>query len=117
MKVDERQCEIIAGNACHLKKYCYLYVFITSKLTRMETIVKNEDLLEQEWPVRPYYKRELAIAYAPDIAPVSALNRLAKWFKTNETLSTALQQTGYNPRQQVFTSMQVELIFRYLGRP
>ena len=25
--------------------------------------------------------------------------------------------TGYRPRQRVFTSLQVELIFRYLGRP
>lgn len=83
----------------------------------MKPIHENEDLLNEEWPVRPYYKRELAIAYAPDITPASALNRLAKWFKINRTLSNALQQTGYTPRQQVFTSMQVELIFRYLGRP
>ena len=26
-----------------------------------------------EWPVRPYSKRELAMAYAPEISPVSAL--------------------------------------------
>ena len=32
-----------------------------------------------EWPVRPYSKRELAMAYAPEISPVSALNRLAEW--------------------------------------
>lgn len=72
---------------------------------------------EKEWPVRPYYKRELAVAYAPDLAPVSALNRLAHWLKVNDRLSEELAQTGYKPRQQVFTSMQVELIFRYLGRP
>ena len=58
-----------------------------------------------EWPVRPYSKRELAMAYAPEISPVSALNRLE------------LGDTGYRPRQRVFTSLQVELIFRYLGRP
>ena len=60
-----------------------------------------------EWPVRPYSKRELAMAYAPEISPVSALNRLAR----------ELGDTGYRPRQRVFTSLQVELIFRYLGRP
>ena len=58
-----------------------------------------------EWPVRPYSKRELAMAYAPEISPVSALNR------------RELGDTGYRPRQRVFTSLQVELIFRYLGRP
>lgn len=100
-----------------MESFVYLYVFIISNLIQMKPVIENEDSLSEEWPVRPYYKRELAIAYAPDITPASALNRLAKWFKTNRTLSTALQQTGYNPRQQVFTSMQVELIFKYLGKP
>lgn len=77
----------------------------------------DKESTENEWPVRPYYKRELAEAYAPDIAPASALNRLAHWFKLNSQLSDALLTTGYKSRQQVFTSMQVELIFKYLGRP
>ena len=34
----------------------------------------NNEYLD-EWPVRPYSKRELAMAYAPDISPCSALNR------------------------------------------
>ena len=83
----------------------------------MEPISETEELPHEEWPVHPYYKRELAIAYAPDIAPCSTLNRLAKWLKINKELSAALLQTGYTPRQQLFTSMQVELIFRFLGRP
>ena len=29
----------------------------------------NNEYLD-EWPVRPYSKRELAIAYAPDISPL-----------------------------------------------
>ena len=65
-----------------------------------------------EWPVRPYSKRELAMAYAPEISPVSALNR-----RYNDRLTRELGDTGYRPRQRVFTSLQVELIFRYLGRP
>ena len=63
-----------------------------------------------EWPVRPYSKRELAMAYAPEISPVSAL-------RYNDRLTRELGDTGYRPRQRVFTSLQVELIFRYLGRP
>lgn len=70
-----------------------------------------------EWPVRPYSKRELAIAYAPDISPVSALNRLAGWIRHHRKLSQDLDETGYQNRQRIFTSLQVELIFRYLGRP
>ena len=60
---------------------------------------------------------ELAQAYAPDIAPKSALNRLNLWIKFNAPLNKALQQTGYNPKQKVFTSRQVGLIFDYLGTP
>lgn len=77
----------------------------------------DEESQENAWSVRPYYKRELAEAYAPDIAPVSALNRLAHWIKLNSQLNDALLATGYKSRQQVFTSMQVGLIFKYLGRP
>lgn len=45
--------------------------------TNSEKESDQEDDQEERWPVRPYYKRELAEAYAPDISPVSALNRLA----------------------------------------
>ena len=78
----------------------------------MKTSNENEKAPEEAWPVRPYSKRELAEAYAPNISPVSALNRLAQWFRYNLQLSEALLQTGYKKRQQIFTSMQVELIFR-----
>ena len=44
--------------------------------------------------IRPYYKSELAQAYAPDICPGAALNRLALWIKTNKQLSEALMQTA-----------------------
>ena len=83
----------------------------------MKPKIDNEESHEEEWPVRPYYKRELAEAYAPNISPTSALNRLAHWIDTNRPLKEALWETGYKSRQQVFTSMQVELIFKYLGRP
>ncbi len=79
--------------------------------------MQTEDIRIDEWPVRPYSKRELAVAYAPDISPVSALNRLAEWMRYNDRLLRKLGATGYRPRQRVFTSLQVELIFRYLGRP
>ena len=77
----------------------------------------QEQFSEEAWQVRPYSKSELARAYAPDIAPTSALNRLAQWIKLNQPLSEALRETGYYARQHVFTSRQVELIFHYLGRP
>ena len=72
---------------------------------------------EKEWRIRPYYKSELAEAYAPYLAPGSALNRLAHWIDTNTPLSEALAQTGYRRNQRLFTSRQVALIFEYLGEP
>ena len=72
---------------------------------------------EKEWRVRPYYKSELAKAYAPYLAPGSALNRLAHWISLNAPLSQALAETGYRRSQRLFTSRQVALIFEYLGEP
>jgi hypothetical protein len=66
---------------------------------------------------RSYSKNELAQAYAPDIAPASARNRLAHWIRHNSALHRALLEAGYHPAQQIFTPLQVEIIFRYLGEP
>ena len=67
--------------------------------------------------IRPYFKSELAQAYAPDITTGAALNRLAQWIKTNSHLTEALKQTDYRTSQRMFTSRQVALIFEYLGEP
>ena len=72
---------------------------------------------EREWRIRPYYKSELAQAYAPDISLGAALNRLAMWIRTNTQLSEVLKQTNYRVTQRLFTSRQVALIFEYLGEP
>lgn len=73
--------------------------------------------MEKEYRIRPYYKGELAQAYAPDISPASAVNRLSYWIKRNKQLAEALRQTDYRATQRVFTSRQVALIFEYLGEP
>ena len=39
----------------------------------MKYVEDYENIPGKEWPVRPYYKRELAEAYAPTISPASAL--------------------------------------------
>lgn len=84
----------------------------------MKTAMNSEESLSgKSWEIRPYSKHELAQAYAPDIAPTSALNRFSQWIKLNRQLTESLKDTGYNCRQHVFTSRQAELIFQYLGRP
>ena len=85
--------------------------------------MKGEELeiinqkMEKEYRIRPYYKSELAEAYAPFLTTHSALNRLALWIDLNAPLSKALAQTGYRRTQRIFTSRQVALIFEYLGEP
>ena len=74
-------------------------------------------MTQKEWRIRPYYKSELAQAYAPDICIGAALNRLVLWIKTNTQLTEALKQTNYQVTQRMFTSRQVALIFEYLGGP
>lgn len=89
-----------------------LYDFTTSKSMQPAC---EDDL--KPFPVRCYGKGELAAAYNPEIAPHSALNKLAGWIKRNRKLYEALLETGYSDRQQSFTPKQVRLIFEYLGEP
>ena len=67
--------------------------------------------------IKPYSKKELALAYLPDICPESAVNRLMCWIKLNRELSEQLRETGYSRWQKIFTVRQVALIFQYLGEP
>lgn len=67
--------------------------------------------------IQAYSKKELALAYAPNLSMSGALNRLAEWIRHNPALVRALEETGYTVRQRVFTCKQVELIFEYLGEP
>lgn len=67
--------------------------------------------------IRSYSKKELALAYAPELSVASAVNRLASWIRLNAGLSHALERTGYRRTQRAFTPRQVGLIFRFLGEP
>ena len=73
----------------------------------MKTI-ENEDYT---WRVRPYSKKELALAYAPDISAGAALNRLAQWINHNTALKQALAEAGYRPSQRMFTLRNVNFTY------
>lgn len=66
---------------------------------------------------KSYSKGELAMLYAPDIAPSSACKRLAAWMLHHPTLMTDLRKTGYTDKQRTFTPLQASLIFEALGEP
>lgn len=67
--------------------------------------------------IKPYSKKELALAYGPDMSMNGALKRLSQWMHRNADLMTALERTGYRSNQRLLTSYQVRLIFEYLGEP
>ena len=58
-------------------------------------VMNKEEAYSGEWPVKPYYKRDLAMGYAPDITPVAALNRLSAWIHHHKSLYQALLDSGY----------------------
>ena len=62
-------------------------------------------------------KRELAMLYALDLTPRSAVNRLMLWINHNPALVAALQATGYRKTAKIFSPIQVKLIYTYLGEP
>ena len=101
---DMRTCETKSGNMLYIS-------LIMSNFTERKQTSRS---MEKEYRIRPYYKSELAEAYAPCLSLGAALNRLAHWIDTNTELTEALAQTGYRRTQRVFTSRQVALIFECL---
>ncbi len=67
--------------------------------------------------VQPMSKSEIAMAYAPCLTTQSAVNRLMEWIRHNPELVEALDRTGYRKQQKLLTSLQVRIIFSYLGEP
>ena len=67
--------------------------------------------------IRPMSKSELAMAYAPTLTTQGAVNRLMDWIHHNPELIESLQRTGYRKHQKLFTSLQVRIIYDYLGEP
>lgn len=69
------------------------------------------------WQARPMSKSELAMAYAPNLTVQGAVNRLMDWIRHNPELMAELELTGYRKQQKLLTSLQVRIIFSYLGEP
>ena len=67
--------------------------------------------------IRPMSKSELAMAYAPNLTVQGAVNRLMDWIHHNPELTESLLRTGYRKSQKLLTSLQVRIIFDYLGEP
>lgn len=67
--------------------------------------------------IKSYSKKELALAYAPELTITSALRRLRQWINDDHPLLEALTQAGYRPEQRVLTVKQVKILFEFIGEP
>ena len=65
--------------------------------------------------IRSYGRSELAQLYFPLLQPVNAWRCLQRWITLNHELSKQLTELGYSPRQRIFTSAQVGLLFIIWG--
>ncbi|MGM9709593.1 MAG: DUF4248 domain-containing protein [Prevotella sp.] len=67
--------------------------------------------------IRAYTKKELALRYFPDSDPRTAVNHLMNWINRCTALLEQLQAAGYEKRAKAFTPRQTRLIVDYLGEP
>ena len=73
--------------------------------------------MTNEFKVRCYGRRELAMRYCPDIAPASAHKKFNLWIDRCPGLLDSLRQVGYTTKQRQFTPHQVQLIVNAIGEP
>ena len=67
--------------------------------------------------IRAYTKKELALMYFPDSAPRTAVNHLRDIIRRYTWLWDELQAMGYNPNRKTFTPREVKAIVDELGPP
>lgn len=67
--------------------------------------------------IRAYTKKELALMYFPDSAPRTAVNHLMAWIRRCTSLWQQLQQMDYSINSKTLTPRQVKAIVEQLGEP
>ena len=73
--------------------------------------------MENDFVIRAYTKKELALCYFPDSNPRTAVNHLMSWIQRCTSLWEQLQQMGYIATSKAFTPRQVRAIVEMLGEP
>lgn len=66
---------------------------------------------------RTFSNMELGCLYCPHLTPAMASRRLKEWIIYNPTLVEMLKESGWNPRNRIYTPHQVACIFKVLGVP
>ena len=70
-----------------------------------------------DFVIRAYTKKELALCYFPNSNPRTAVNHLMSWIQRCAPLREQLQQMGYFSTSKAFTPRQVRAIVELLGEP
>ncbi len=71
----------------------------------------------ENFNIRSYSKKELALLYFPDSTPRTAVNHLTKWIQRCTQLWSILQSMDYHPHSKGFTPREVSVIVEHLGEP
>ena len=71
----------------------------------------------EEFIIRTYTKKELALMYFPESNPRTAVNHLMAWIHLCAPLWEELLAMGYHKQSKAFTPKQVKAIVEYLGEP
>ena len=71
----------------------------------------------EEFIIRTYTKKELALMYFPESYPRTAVNHLMAWIHLCAPLWNELLDMGYRKTSKVFSPKQVKAIVEYLGDP
>lgn len=71
----------------------------------------------ENFTIRAYTKKELALLYFPDSTPGTAVKHLMVTIRRNDMLWDELQAMGYYNRRKTFTPREVRAIVDWLGAP
>ena len=71
----------------------------------------------EEFIIRTYTKKELALMFFPESYPRTAVNHLMAWIHLCTPLWNELLDMGYRKTSKSFSPKQVKAIVEYLGEP
>ena len=71
----------------------------------------------EQFKIRSYSKKELALMFFPDSTPETAVKHLMSLIRRNDMLWDELQSMGYYSLSRTFTPRQVQAIVDWLGAP
>ena len=71
----------------------------------------------EDFKIRMYTKKELALMYFPESNPRTAVNHLMAWIRLCTPLWDEHLKMGYCKTSKSFSPKQVKAIVEYLGEP